>query len=227
MKRQEAETKMATTGFLISLSGIDGVGKSTLARRIQEFLWARYGLLSHYVWCKFGKHPLSQYRLSRFVLPTPEADPGVPREHDKQPSLLTDLYGRGLLAVHLAHIATAVRMPLRQGKTVICDRYIFDTMVDLQQEMGWPAAHIQRALGAAWIPQPDFKFLLDLPEAAAFARKNDTASLAFLRERRDAYMDIAETQELTIIDAGQPIDRVFERIMEPIIPTLEEVYPHA
>jgi len=218
---------MVTRGLLISLSGIDGVGKSTLAHQIQEFLWACYGLPSRYVWCKFGKHPLTRYRLSRFVRPAPEADSETPNEHDKPHSLLTDLYGRGLLAVHLVHIATAVRLPLQQGKIVICDRYIFDTMVDLQQEMSWPAARIRGALGAAWIPQPDFKFLLDLPEAAAFARKNDTASLAFLRERRDAYMNIAETRRLTIIDAGQPIGRVFEQIMEPVIPVLEEDRPHA
>lgn len=218
---------MAVTGFLISLSGIDGVGKSTLGHRIQEFLWARYELPSQYVWCKFGKHPFSRYRLSRLVRRDPEENLGTSKREDTSPSLLTDLYACGLLAVHLAHIATAVRMPLRQGKIVICDRYIFDTMVDLQQEMGWSAARIQGTLKAAWIPRPDFKFLLDLPEAAAFARKNDTASLEFLRERRDAYMDIAEAQRLTIIDAGQPIDRVFEQIMEPIIPVLEEGQPHA
>jgi thymidylate kinase len=40
-------------------------------------------------------------------------------------------------------------------------------------------------------------------------------------------MNIAEAQRLTIIDAGQPIDRVFEQIMEPIIPVLEEGQPHA
>ncbi|MDY0020112.1 MAG: dTMP kinase [Anaerolineae bacterium] len=218
---------MAVTGFLISLSGIDGVGKSTLGHRIQEFLWARYELPSRYVWCKFGKHPLSQYRLSRFVRHDPKENSDTPKRQSQSPSLLTDLYVRGLLAVHLVHIATSVRMPLRQGKIVICDRYIFDTMVDLQQEMSGPTTHIQKALRAAWIPQPDFKFLLDLPEAAAFARKNDTASLGFLRERRDAYMDIATAHGLTIIDAGQPIDRVFERIMEPIIPVLEEGQPHA
>jgi dTMP kinase len=160
---------MAITGFLISLSGIDGVGKSTLGHRIQEFLWARYELPSQYVWCKFGKHPFSRYRLSRLVRRDPEENAGTSKREDTSPSLLTDLYACGLLALHLAHIATAVRMPLRQGKIVICDRYIFDTMVDLQQEMSWSAARIQRALGLHGSRDPILNFcwispkLLPLP----------------------------------------------------------------
>lgn len=209
---------MNSSGVLISLSGIDGVGKSTLASWIQKHLAEDYGLHSHYVWCKFGDHPLSRYRLERFVKQGGFNKPKPARRRSKPtPSYLYRAYGGMFLALHLAQIAITVRGLLKRKKIIVCDRYIFDTMVDLEQELHYSTAQVHSLLAASWIPQPDSKFLLDLPEQVAFARKPDSDSIEFLRERRALYLHVANEYKLNVIDASQSIDDVGQTIIQRIM----------
>ncbi len=211
---------MVSSGVLISLSGIDGVGKSTLASWIQERLAKDYGLASRYVWCKFGDHPFRRYRLARSVERVGFVRSGLAqRETGGSPSRLYKVYGGVMLVFHLAQIALVVRASLKRGEIVVCDRYVFDTMVDLQQELHYSADRVQNILGAEWIPHPDAKFLLDLSEQVAFARKPDDASIEYLRERRILYLDIAGEYGLNVVDASQPIELVCQTVIRRISET--------
>jgi thymidylate kinase len=128
------------------------------------------------------------------------------------------LYGLALLSFHLAQILFTVRRPIQGGHAVVCDRYIFDTMVDLHQDLHVPISRIRGIFGARWIPQPNCKVLLDLKEETAFGRKTDTASVDYLRNRRTMYLDIAREYGLTVVDAGQPIEAITRFLMEQIEP---------
>jgi thymidylate kinase len=208
-------------GILISISGIDGAGKSTLIHQLQDFLLQEYSRPSRSIWCKFGSHPLSRYRLPKTpdrpqiaTLPLPQPA--------QRPSTLYTIYAQMLLAWHLAQIALVVRRALQQGQTVICDRYTFDTMVDLQQELQYSLAQAQRIMSARWIPQPVCKFLLDLPAEVAFTRKTDTRSLEFLQQRRVMYLDIARIYNLTMFNATWPAAQVAQIAQEKIRSSLQE-----
>jgi thymidylate kinase len=200
--------------MLISLSGIDGVGKSTVARRVQAQLRDDGGVAARYVWCKFGDHPLSRYRLGR-VLGKRQAAAGG-RRGRSPPSAAYQLYGAALLGVHLVQIAFTVGGALRRGQWVICDRYIYDTMVDLCQELRYPLARAQRLMGARWIPRPGCRFWLDLAPEAAFARKGDSASVQYLHERRTLYAEIAGQHGLSVLDARLPVDAVVRQVMAQV-----------
>lgn len=206
--------------LLISLSGIDGTGKSTAARWIQEFLLDEYGIAGRTVWCKYGIHPFSRLHLARLAgrLEVATLRPVEHIDYTEQgrSRAMYRIYGMAMLACHLAQIALVVRASLRRRQSVVCDRYIFDTMVDLQQDLCYPKSRVRSVLDAPWIPQPDFKFLLDLPEQAAFARKPDNRSIEYLRERRTLYVDIARDYGLTILDASQPVETVMLAVAEQI-----------
>ena len=122
-----------------------------------------------------------------------------------------------MLVYHLFQVAIVVRGLLWRGQNVMCDRYVFDTMVDLQQELGYSAAKAQAILGARWIPQADSKFLLDLPAQPAFKRKPDSYSVEFLEERRVMYLHLARECELTLVDASQSVDTVLQLVTSQII----------
>ena len=126
------------------------------------------------------------------------------------------IYARTLLLIHLAHIFFAVRQKLLRGEWIICDRYIFDTAVDLQQGFQYSSEKIRDILSIKWLPVPDFKFWLDLPEKSAYQRKPDTESVQFLRERRALYRGIAQEFDLHMIDASWGLDLVFNQMIEII-----------
>jgi thymidylate kinase len=216
MRTERPAAHASSPGLLISLSGIDGTGKSTLARRIQGFLSSEYGIASRYLWCKFGDHPLGRYR---HMLPAWRPS-GVKAAEARKPADALPpwfkLYGQVMLAFHLAQIALVVKGALGCGQAVICDRYVYDTMVDLKQELRYPMHRARAVLDAAWIPRPDASFLLDISERAAFERKPDSRSIQFLAERRAMYLDLARDYGLTVIDTSQPLDLVAEDAIDRI-----------
>ena len=227
------------SGLLISLSGIDGCGKSTIARQLQEYFSSEYDLPSCILWCKFGAHPLNNFHISDLIKRassqaaknlTPSSFPAP--HHLSLPVLgerggrgvsegcfgapFPQIYARTLLLIHLAHIFFAVRQKLLRGEWIICDRYIFDTAVDLQQGFQYSSEKIRDILSIKWLPVPDFKFWLDLPEKSAYQRKPDTESVQFLRERRALYRGIAQEFDLHLIDASWGLDLVFNQMIEII-----------
>ena len=208
-------------GTLISISGIDGAGKSTLIHHLQEFLQQEYGVSSRSIWCKFGNYPLNRYLPSK---PTRQPQsPAHAYQLAKHPSITYTVYGQILLALHLAQIALVVCRALEQDQFLICDRYIFDTMVDLQQELHYSLAQAQHVLAARWIPQPTHKFLLDLPADVAFTRKTDTRSFEFLQQRRGMYLDIAHLYNLTMLNATWPAEQVAQIAQEKIMSNPQKV----
>ncbi len=204
------------SGRLITLSGIDGAGKSTVVSRLREQLMSNHNFASYQFWCKFGDHPLKHLRLSRIFTSHQNATPGSISQERQCPKALNRFYGTILLAYHLFQIRVVIRGLLRHGKNVICDRYIYDTMVDLQQELDYSMIKTQVVLGAGRIPQPDCKFLLDLPSQLAFSRKPDSRSIGFLERRRALYLQLVHECGLTLVDADQPIDMVMLLISQEI-----------
>lgn len=208
---------VSSPGLLISLSGIDGSGKTTLASRLIEVLDEDYGLSSRYVWCKFGKHPLSHHQLSKYFC----FNHGITGDSsglDRQALFGKRIYGLLLLQIHLGYIFLVVRNSLRRGENLICDRYIFDSIVDLRQEFDFHHNFINRIKYINWIPQPNYKFLLDLPESHAFYRKTDTKSIEFLRERREIYLSLANEFGLKVIDATKPVEELLNSITDTFEP---------
>jgi thymidylate kinase len=202
--------------LLITLSGIDGSGKSSICKQIQTYLCDQHGWESSYVWCKFGDHPLSPYHFPRNRIQRNRIYNPRKFSYESGTSPISRLYARLLLLCHMFRINTAVRVKLYRGEIVICDRYIFDTLVDLQQDFGYSKEDSQKFLNLERIPKPNIKYLLDLPERIAFARKTDIYSVTYLNERRRRYLDLVEDYDLRTINAAQPVELVTNLIINSI-----------
>ena len=114
-----------------------------------------------------------------------------------------------------------VRLPLVLGKSVICDRYLYDTVItDLSIDMSYPKKRIKEVLDCllAILPQPTISFLIDVPENIAYQRKNDIPSKNYLRDRRRIYLDIVEEYEMTLLNGSNRL----EDIMLTVQKTLSE-----
>lgn len=201
------------TGTLITFSGIDGAGKSSVIKILQKFIRENYGLDSKYVWCKFGAHPLTSLNLSRIFFYTEPNSEIANSYMINSRSKSNNLYGSILLAYHLAQIGLLVKGYLAKNQIVFCDRYIYDTMVDLQYVFKYSSARIQRIFSPTWIPVPEFRFLLDVPEHIAMKRKSEELTNNSLRTRRQTYIHLAKKYQLSIINSSQPIDAVAETIL--------------
>ncbi|QNE35172.1 dTMP kinase [Leifsonia shinshuensis] len=192
------------TGLFITLEGGDGVGKSTQAALLEEWLRDR----------------------GRTVLRTREpggTDAGVEireivlhHRGDIAPRAEALLYA----ADRAHHIATVVRPALERGEVVVQDRYIDSSVAYQGAGRVLDAGQVRDlSLWAAEGLLPDLTILLDLDETAARARL-DTSRTRYDRleaERsefharvRAAYLGLAEAepQRFLVVDAARPVDEI-------------------
>jgi dTMP kinase len=180
---------MSSQGCFISLEGIEGAGKSTLAQALQAALAARgvAVLLTR----EPGGTPLAE-RLRALVLE--RASERISAEGE---TLL-------MFAARAIHLENLVRPALSRGSWVICDRFTDATRAYQGAGRGVDAELIER-LAAAVHPDlwPQRTVLLDLPVESGLARAKQRGAggdrfedqdLRFFERVRAHYLAIAASE---------------------------------
>ena len=194
-------TKPKTKRVLTCFTGIDGSGKTTLATNLIAFM-RNNGIDAQYVW---GAHnvvlirPVVSFLRKRGNPYTCKTSDTPPKRADfikrlVRNRLLMNAYLGLTLTEYAFQMLVKVRLPLLMGKNVVCDRYVFDTAINLAVNMRYSQGHFKSMLDAmlAWSPKPDVVFFVDLPEEVAFKRKNDIPSTDYLVKRRAFYHFFAQ-----------------------------------
>lgn len=209
------------SGTFISFEGIDGSGKTTQLRRLENDLQARG--LDVLATREPGGTPLG-IRLRAALLDAHEqVDP------------LTELL---LYAADRAqHVRALVRPALAAGRIVLTDRYSDATVAYQGAGRGFSpqliAEVIQLATGGL---MPDITLIFDLPVQTGTSRTRrrahqtqegdrlDAEDAAFHELVREAYLQLAaaEPQRVRIIDASGSIDETHARMMKIVLPFLRE-----
>jgi dTMP kinase len=190
---------MTASARFISLEGIEGAGKSTLARALDQALRARG--LSVIVTREPGGSPLAEQLRALLLARGPETI---------TPTAETLL----MFAARSIHIENKIRPALDQGTWVICDRYSDATRAYQGAGRGVDAALIE-GLAQAVHPQlwPHRTLVLDLPVAEGLARvrarrdsgdRFEDEDQRFFERVRGRYLELAaaEPQRVRLIDAS-------------------------
>ncbi|HEV7985442.1 MAG TPA: dTMP kinase [Steroidobacteraceae bacterium] len=196
---------MTPTDHFISLEGIEGAGKSTLARALEAALRERgHSVL---VTREPGGSPLAE-RLRALLL-----ERGDERITPDAETLL-------MFAARSIHIENRIRPALDQGAWVICDRFTDATRAYQGAGRGVDAALIERLARSVhaelW---PRRTLVLDLPVELGLARAGarrrggdrfEDEDRRFFERVRQRYLMLAsdEPQRVRVIDATAPPPQV-------------------
>jgi dTMP kinase len=191
-------------GVLIVLEGIDGSGKTTLARGIADSL-----------------------RALRFdVVETKEPTDGPIGRRIRELAKL----GREQISAEeefqlfhadrTEHTATVVRPQLLAGKVVVQDRSYFSTIV-YQGDRGLDRERL-RMISESVAPRPDVLLVVDVPAEIAVERirrsrpfvKDDFETLETLSRIRQVFLELPDA---TVIDGVLPSPEALKRAMETIL----------
>ena len=192
-------------GKLITLEGIDGTGKSSIAKMLK----------TRFPEAVFTKEPTKSW-----------IGKAVKKSIDSDTNPLAELFL--FVADHAEHIAKVIRPSLEQGKMVISDRYsdsryayqgatlsnLFEDAVDLVQ-----------SVHRGWTIVPDLTILFTIDPTIAVSRcgirGNHTKfeKIEFLKKVQENFLKLAknEPQRFVIIDAGEELEvvgREVERVIE-------------
>jgi dTMP kinase len=199
-----------SVGRFITLEGIEGAGKSSVAKYVGDWL-AGQGIA---------------VRLTREPGGTPLAERvrGIVLERGtEQVSAVTETLL--MFAARALHVENVIVPALRAGQWVVCDRFTDATRAYQGSGRGVDPALID-TLARAVHPQlaPDCTLLLDLPAAAGLARARqrggggadrfEAETVSFFEKVRAGYLTLArrEPARIQVIDAAGPLSEVQQQV---------------
>lgn len=198
-------------GKLITLEGIDGSGKSTICRLLQDE--------KRFSGCVFTREPTTSW-LGDAVNRALRSD----TDHIAELMLF--------LADHADHISRLIRPSLENGSNIISDRYSASrcayqgvTLAGLFDEpLDWI-----RSLHKGWTIDPDMILLFDIDPLVAVKRCGDRGErskfekIEFLKKVRSNYLRLAaeEPSRFVVVNADRPLDEVKEEVFGIICRELE------
>ena len=191
------------TGVFLAIEGIDGSGKTTVAKHIHDFLTERG--IEVILTQEPTKGPIGD--VIRKSLGKLELHP----------------YQRALLfaADRHGHVTDVVMPALQEGKWVVTDRYLYSSLA-YQGAEGVDMAFLRFINGFA--PDADAVIHLEVPPDIGVSRlKNHDRfeDTEFLRKVKAVFEEILPRNTVTI-DAGKPIETVLGKAEEVVLEMLED-----
>lgn len=213
--------------LFVTLFGIDGSGKSTVAESVRHRLTDR-GITVVSVWNRW--EPLFLKPLMRARRARNARVRGGSEDLSSKRRLLRN---RAIRRTWLECAAWdyslrgvgRVKRVLREGDVVLCDRYTDDFVVDQAVNLGGDERALIEVLNTAALrrfPRPDISFLIDVEAETALSRKNDGLTLADARRRVALYRRLAELNGAVRLGASGTVESVSAAAADLIVGSLAD-----
>jgi thymidylate kinase len=212
-------------GLIVSVSGIDGSGKTFhIQSLVSAFQIAEVKAFNY--WTRFGslaqKNDLSRPGSGKVRISDTATSLSRRRQKLRHPVLRFGWLIYNLTGLILRY-NWQVRLRRWLGGVVICDRYIYDAMVEISASLP-DAPRLSRC--AEWLltrlsPRPDVAWLLDVPADLSVERQADEnrsqASCEELSKQRSMYLALAQTYNLRVITTlGRPKETTSQVVRETL-----------
>ena len=203
-------------GLFITFEGCEGSGKSTIAKMLKE------ELENANIPCLFtrepGGTPISE-KIRNIIL-----DPSTPEMTSRTEALL-------YAASRSQHTAEKIIPALKEGKIVVCDRYLESSLAyqGAARELGVGNIFDINIFGGAI--EPDYVLYCDISTQESLKRiKNrnfdrlEKEELEFHEKVYNYFKSQTNRNNFISIDATKPIDEVFSKVIK-IIYSIKKIRP--
>lgn len=212
---------------LICFIGLDGAGKSTQCKYLIEAL-KKQGLNYRYTPCRF-ESPLLGIALfwARLIMaPKGRNMRDYNQRMETKKHWLLNPFLRNSYRIfvnwsYLFQVAMRVKLPLLLRRNLVCDRYIYDSVIDQAVEFNYTTQEMERRL--RWYfrraPRPMRVFFLDVPETVAYQRnlsKNEGFTMNYFSMRRRLYQTLALWPEVVVLDGTQALESIHAQILKAV-----------
>jgi dTMP kinase len=196
-------------GFLITIEGIDGIGKTTQARMLSQFLQGKgYHVVelrepTDSVW---GKKIRDLTKHGRDASPKEEC--------------------RWFLEDRKLDVSQNIIPALNSGKIIVMDRYYYSNMA-YQGALGLDMERI-RSENEKFAPRPDLVMILDSPPKTGLDRirnkrkeeLNYFETLEYQEKVRNLFLRMKDYDNVRVLDGSGTIEEVSEKIRELVMEML-------
>ncbi len=220
---------------VICFNGIDGSGKTSQAVRLIEHLRAQ-GHDVTYVWAGGRTNLTTPFiRFSKRLLRAPKLTSKTTKNSVKTAkqysnylssarrvlgwSVVWKLWLRFTLLEHTKKIHQMFSPHLAANRIIVCDRYIYDSVINTAFLAGLDPKKLPRLLqqkSITSVPVPIKCFYLDVPAEVAYQRKNDIVALQEIAPRVPLYDITASTLKMEVIDGTATQDEIAQFIQNSV-----------
>ena len=203
---------------LICIVGVDGVGKTAHAQKLLNRL-KNNGVRCRYTWFRFYHFIslilLAYCRVAGLTIYEIKNGQRIGRHEFYRSKIISFLYPWMLFFDMLPMYFAKIFLPLHFGYTIICDRFIYDTLADFMIDLNDFEIHrtIIGKLFLRLIPKNTKVVLLDLNEPIIRERRKDLMGDQSLEARRRAYRQIAKDFNISTTSNDGKITDVHEGII--------------
>jgi thymidylate kinase len=215
--------------MLVTISGVDGCGKTTQAQALQSAFNICH-LKSDYVWYRGGSASWLAFLLHRLRPRHKTLGVASPEDRiaDRQKRLRTPWRRAAWSWLTtfelLLRYTWSVSLPLGTGKVVISDRYVDDTLADWSAYFGDES--VEQSIPARllrWLtPRPNLAYWLDVPASVAQQRSSDDLPTHFLEAlsatyRRQSQSSPTGRNGLQRVDGTAAWEEISQRIAREVL----------
>jgi thymidylate kinase len=226
--------------LLVCLTGVDGSGKTTQARRLVDCL-SDMGIPAAYLWNRWEPRllaPLKRMfrgrrsrslngRAEHLVARVGEA----PESRERKRRLLAyrPIAWAWLSLAYGDYLLQAwrrLRTPLRSARVVVCDRYLIDFQVDQAVNLGGSVGDLERVRGmlvARLFPQSTSAFVLTIDPQVCVGRKWDGLSVDRIAARQELYQHFADTGLAQAVSSDTDENAVATELLRRVLLSIQEV----
>jgi thymidylate kinase len=205
----------------IYITGSDGTGKTTQARRLYHALKAA-GIPAEHLWLRFPfffSAPLLAYaRLRGLSYYETKGDIRQGYWEFYRSDLLRILFPWTLYLDAFLAAQRRVKLPLKRGKVIVCERFVLDMLVDLSIALLDPDFH-RKTPGRYFVellPQNAQVFILDLDIETLRSRRADLALDRMLPDRLEGFKRLAKDMDLRVLSSSHSIEKIQAVIQEEL-----------
>ncbi len=211
-------------GRLLILSGLDGSGKSTQAELLASRLHGE-GYAVATVWSRWEpalSAPLIRAAKKRLNPRTNAATADYRRFTAAKRQTMQNRWKRILWqfmvwSEYAAQLNYRLAPHILGRRGVICDRYVYDTIIDIAVNFSVKPGEIDslcRHPLLAFFPTPRQVIYIDIDPETGAARKADGTPPEYLADRREYYLSMARLLGAAIVNGGDSMEGVAEAIWE-------------
>ena len=204
-----------TSGFLITFCGLDGCGKSSMIKMLTE-AFEEHGI--DYI---VTKQPTDAMRNTEIFRTFMDCSDNSAYEY-RSLSLMA-------AADRIQHANKVILPALREGKTVICDRYFYSCLANLRAR-GYIHDEWIYEISES-IPKPDAAFFLDLPVETAVERvrmrpaeKDRYIDMPLQYLLKEEYKEICDANNGTLVKSDVDIEHTFFAIKTCVYQLLGNIF---